>query len=106
MVGSGNHDGVDVLVVERAVVVVRGLRGVSALGFDAIGGLGGVFVVDIDDGDNVDLRLIEKGVKELIPSAPSADESNPDLVVWPYGRRRLSGEERRGPSDNAHKIPS
>jgi hypothetical protein len=67
---------------------------------DATGGLTGVMVVDVGDGDNLDVRLAEERIQELVSPAPRSDQAEPDLLLCrgSPGYRRAAEQGRRAGS--------
>ena len=61
------------------------MRRVALLFLDAFGGLSGVLVVDVGDGDDLDVGLFEERVQELVAPTARADQTEPDLVVGSLG---------------------
>ena len=60
----------------------------------AFGGFAGVVVVDVGDGDDLDVGLLEERVEELIPPAARADQAEPDLLVGRRGRATPGSAEK------------
>ena len=72
---------VQVLAVEHRAIVAGRVRGVALLFLDAFGGFPGVMVVDVGDGDDLDVGLLEERIQELVSPAPRSDQAEPDLLV-------------------------
>ena len=75
-------------------IVAGRLRGVAFLFLDAFGGFAGVVVVDVGDGDDLDVGLLEERIEELIAPAARADQAEPDLLVGRRGRRSPGAPSR------------
>ena len=102
VVGRGDDDGVDVLAVEQLAIVLDGL-GVDAPGLLHLrGGLGGVAVVDVGRGDELDLLVREEGLHHVVAAVARADQGEPDLLVGPQdraARRQHGGRAGGGPDE-------
>ena len=81
VIGRGNDDRVDVFAVKHVTEIARGLGRVALRFLDAIGRSRGVPVIDVSDGDELDLRLGQERVEELNAAAAGADEPEADLLV-------------------------
>ena len=65
---------------------------------DAFGRFPGVAVVDVGDGDDLDVGLLEERVQKLIAAAARADQAEPDLLVGRRGRATIAGAPSKGDS--------
>ncbi len=81
-------------------IVTGGVGGVALFFLDAFGRLAGVVIVDVGDGDDLDIGLFEEGIEELTAPAAGADQAQPDPVA---GRWRRS--QRRGPRQRDSHRP-
>ena len=52
-------------------------------------------VVDVGDGDDLDVGLSEKRIEKLVSPAARADQAEPDLLIGAKFRRRVPGRRAR-----------
>ena len=94
VVGRGDDHRVQVLAVEHRPIVAGRVRGVAFVFLDAFGGFAGVVVIDVGDGDDLDVGLGEERIEELIAPTPRADQAEPDFLVGRAGRGDRRSAER------------
>ena len=106
MVGRGDDDAVDVGPVqdlaEIPVVLASGVRagGLLAVGIvDEFLGARAAVVIDIADGQDLDVAVAQKAAHEAAASAAHADMGDADAV----GGRRPAGRTQRGGRQNVRR---
>ena len=92
VVGRGDDHGVHVLQLEELAVVLEPL----GVGADLLRGKVEVGLVDVADGDDLSVALLEKGVQHLVAAVAHADEAEAHAVV---GAEDAEGRKRGGGAD-------
>ncbi len=92
VVGCGDDDGVHVLEFEQLAVVLEPL----GAGADLLRREVEVGLVDVADGDDLGVGLLEEAVEHLVAAVAQADEAEADAVI---GAEDAEGREGRGGAD-------
>ena len=106
VVRSGYDDGIQVFAVQHEPVISSGLRKVALFLFflDALCRFSGMAIIDVGDGDDFDVGLLEEGIEQLIAPTSRADQSEPDLVIGRSGREHGRPEQAGCPGRDSHRF--